>query len=399
MAQGQRNVRGDANSTMAQNYVPLTINRDLAAGLRAIQTTAVRNEDARQTLGTLLQSALQLEFATIPTYLSAAFSLRANLNRAIYELILRAAVEEMLHFTAVANLMNAIGIAPGIVDAVPKYPHGLTVLEPPLQLDLRTFSFDHIEKLFMRIEAPEDPIHYEMFAAEDRPKTIGQFYADIIEIIDSDRIPDLFKNAASDAYKQRSVTPTFQPIAYINNQDTNTYPLKADIDFRITDRTSAVRHLSWIIDQGEGAAPLDPLALEGIPGHYYRFESILKSHYLVKNENAPRKYSFSGGDLPFDPAGVYEFDANAKVADYAAHPLVQRQMKRFNVIYTSMINSLQEAFNCPSPQQQDQAAAAYDQAVSQMRQLPSVASAIVQKAQEGGIKGGLPFEYAGPPPA
>lgn len=384
---------------MAQTYAPLTINRDLAAGLRAIQTTAVQDEDARQTLGTLLQSALRLEFATIPTYLSAAFSLRANLNRAIYELILRAAVEEMLHFTAVANLMNAIGVAPGIVDAVPKYPQGLTVLEPPLQLDLRSFSYDLIEKLFMRIEAPEDPLHFARLAVQDRPKTIGQFYADIIEIIDSDKIPGLFKNAENDAYKQRSVTPTFPPIAYSDNQDINTYPLKADIDFRILDKASAVRHLSWIIDQGEGAAPLDPMALEGIPGHYYRFESILKSRYLVKNEAAPLKYSFSGGDLPFDPAGVHEFDANAKVEDYAAHLPVQRQMKRFNQIYTDMIDALQEAFNCPSPQQQEQAAAAYDRAVGQMRQLPSVASAIVQKAQERGIKGGLPFEYAGSPPA
>jgi hypothetical protein len=105
---------------VAQNYSPLTINRDLAVNLRAIRTTAIRDEDARQALGVLLQSALQLEFATIPPYLSAAFSLTSN--EKIYRLILRAAVEEMLHMTAVANLMNAIGIAPNIVAAAPEYP-------------------------------------------------------------------------------------------------------------------------------------------------------------------------------------------------------------------------------------------------------------------------------------
>ena len=31
-----------------------------------------------------------------------------------------------------------------------------------------------------------------------------------------------------------------------------------------------------------------------------------------------------------------------------------------------------------------------------MRNMPNIASAIVQKAQASGIKAGIPFEYAGP---
>jgi hypothetical protein len=261
---------------MAPTYAPLTINRDLAVSLRGIQTTSIRDEAARQALGVLLQSALQLEFATIPPYLAAAFSLTAN--RKIYQLILRVAVEEMLHMTAVANLMNAIGIAPNVVAAVPNYPYDLTVLDPPLRLDLRSFSFDLVEKLFMSIEAPEERVEFPAALVEVRPRTIGQFYAGIIEIIERDTIPDLFKNAVRDAYKQRTVTPIFGPIAYINNQDTHTYPLKADIDFSITDSASAVQHLSWVVDQGEGEAHYDPLATEGLPGHHYRFESILMAN-------------------------------------------------------------------------------------------------------------------------
>ncbi len=379
---------------MAQTYSPLTINPDLADNLHGIQTAAIQDEDARQTLGKLLQSALQLEFATIPPYLAAAFSLTAN--RKIYQLVLRVAVEEMLHMTAVANLMNAIGIAPNIVAAVPSYPFDLTVLDPPLRLDLRSFSLDLVQKLFMSIEAPEERVEFPAALVEPRPRTIGQFYGGIIKIIERDTIPDLFKNAARDAYKQRTVTPTFAPIAYINNQDTHTYPLEAAIDFRITDNASAVRHLSWVVDQGEGEAPYDPLATEGIPGHHYRFESILKKRFLIKDDSVALKYSFSGGDLPFDPAGVHEFDANAKTKDYAAYPQVVRRMERFNREYTSMINSLQVAFNCPKPEQQEQAVAAFNEALGFMRNMPNNASAIVQKAQESGIKGGIPFEYAGP---
>jgi rubrerythrin len=378
---------------MATNYSPLTINRHLEVRLRAIQTAEIRDEDARQALGVLLQSALELEFATIPTYLSAAFSLTSNDK--IYQLILRAAIEEMLHMTAVANLMNAIGIAPNILAAVPEFPYDLTVLDPPLRLNLRSFSFELIEELFMRIEAPEKPVKFE--AVAPRPKTIGQFYAGIIDIIESDTIPGLFKNAVRNAYKQREVRPNFAPIAYLSNQDTSTYPLNADIDFKITDKVSAVRHLSWVVDQGEGSAPFDPLTAEGIPGHYYRFESILKSRFLIKDTHAKLGYSFSGGDIPFDPAGVHEFDANAKIKDYDAFPPVRRQMKRFNDNYTSMINSLQGAFNCPSPDQQEQAMGAYDQAVGIMRNMANTASAIVQKAEENKIKAGVPFEFTRPP--
>jgi rubrerythrin len=383
---------------MASNYSPLTINRKLGVNLRAIQTTAIRGEDARQALGGLLQSALQLEFATIPTYLSAAFSLTSN--RKISDLILRAAIEEMLHMTAVANLMNAIGTAPDIVAAVPDYPHHLTVLDPPLQLDLRSFSFDLVENLFMRIEVPEEPVVFPSLApAVDRPKTIGQFYADIIEIIDSDKIPGLFDNAVRDAYKQREVRPNFKPIAYLNNQDTSRYPLKPEIDFRITDKASAVRHLSWVVDQGEGSAPFDPLTAEGIPGHYYRFQSILKSRFLVKDENAqPLGYSFSGGDLPFDPTGVHEFRTNAKTADYGAVPAVQKSMQRFNESYTSMINSLHQAFNCPGEDQQEQAMAAYGDALDTMRNMPNQATAIIRKAKDNNVIAGVPFEYGGPTP-
>lgn len=382
---------------MASNYSPLTINRTLGVNLRAIQTTEIQGEDARQALGGLLQSALQLEFATIPTYLSAAFSLTANGK--ISDLILRAAIEEMLHMTAVANLMNAIGTAPDIVAAVPDYPHHLTVLEPPLQLDLRSFSLDLVKDLFMRIEAPEDPVEFPSLAPAAEPRTIGQFYASIIDIIDSEKIPGLFDNAVRDAYKQREVRPNFKPIAYLNNQDTGRYPLKPEIDFSITDKASAVRHLSWVVDQGEGSAPFDPLTSEGLPGHYYRFESIIKSRFLVKDENAqPLGYSFSGGDLPFDPAGVHEFDTNAKIRNYDAFPTVRRQMKLFNDSYTSMINSLHQAFNCPGPDQQEQAKEAYSQALDTMRTMPNVATAIIQKAKEKNIKAGVPFEFTGPSP-
>jgi rubrerythrin len=383
---------------MARNYPPpLFVASALARDLEAIQTRSVEGEAAREKLGELLQSALQLEFATIAPYLSAAFSI-VDGNEAIRQLIFRVAKEEMLHMTAVANLMNAIGVSPKIVGAVPEYPFDLNTIEPPLRLELKSFSFELVEKLFMKIEAPEEPVDFPLVPLfrgldAERPKTIGQFYQGIIDLIDSDTIPDLFINAERDVYKQIEVTLDFGEINYLNDQENGKYPLKSGIHFVIKDKESAVRHLRWIVSEGEGADKFNPLGPEGIPGHYYRFESILESRYLVKDNTVEKGYSYSGGSLPFSPEGVHEFDPNAKVENYAAYQRVEKQMKRFNEKYTATIDFHQAAFNCPAPDQEQAAKAAYQNAIDLMRSMHENTTAIIHYAKESGIKAGIPFQY------
>ena len=143
-------------------------------------------------------------------------------------------------------------------------------------------------------------------------------------------------------------------------------------------------------------APYRPLDAEGLPGHHYRFESILRSRFLIKDETAELGYSFSGGDLPFDPAGVREFDTNAKAADYEAYPSVAQQMKRFNKSYTNMVNLLQQAFNCPGPKQQEQARDSYDQAVGIMRNMPNIATCHRSESASKRHKGRHPLRVRRP---
>jgi hypothetical protein len=71
-------------------------------------------------------------------------------------------------------------------------------------------------------------------------------------------------------------------------------------------------------------------------------------------------------------------------------------MQLFNEKYADLVNLLQTAFNCPSPDQQEQAAAAYELALSSMRSLPGIANTIIKKAKEKHIKAGIPFQYALP---
>lgn len=380
---------------MAFKYAPLLVRSGLVENIRAIQQEKIKGENARQVLGELLQSALKLEFATVPAYLSAAFSFKSQ-NNQIINLLLRIAREEMLHMTVVANLMNAIGVAPNIIAAIPEYPYDLDVLEPPLAIYLESFSFQLVEELFMQIETPEDPNDYPSdlpFGDDELPTTIGQFYENIIDIINRDIIPDLFRDAERDDYKQIKVVTNFKSIAYINNQDTCKYNLRNDINFIITDKNSAMRHLAWVVSEGEGASEFDPLDAEGLPGHYYRFESILKSRYLIKDDTVDEKYSYSGGDLPFSPNDVYEFETNAKVENYGAYPKVEKRMKRFNTKYTEMIDFLHTAFNCPTPEQEQQSKDAYQNSINLMRRMTGLAGKIVRAAETENVKAGIPFQY------
>lgn len=376
----------------AKQHAPLRINAELARSLEAVAQEEVSGEAARRTLAELLQAALRLEFAIIPVYLSAAFSLGAG-NRKIAELLTRVAIEEMLHFIVVANTMNAIGVAPDIEAAIPTYPCDIPVIDPPLHLELRSFSFDLIRDTFLRVETPEDPIVFER-ALVARAKTVGEFYQGIIDIIEADTIPGLFD--VDPANRNAAIVPgppaSFRRIDYLRDGEQGEYPLPSTIDFRIADTASAVRHLKWLVDQGEGTSRTDqdPIDLSGLPAHYYRFMSILKGRYLVQDSNAPNGHSYSGGSLPFDPASVHDSDANPKVVDFAAHPDVFRSMNVFNRSYSRMIDNLTAAFGS---RDEAAASAAYQLSIGSMRSMPAHASAIYRAASRAGVKAGASFEY------
>lgn len=377
-------------------HKPLIVRPDLVRGLRDIEEKKIHGDVARAKLGELLQAALELEFSTIPPYLSAAYSIKSD-NEAIFQLIMRVAMEEMLHMAVVANLMNAVGASPDIVGAVPSYPYDLDVIYPPLRLDLKSFSFDLVENLFMRIETPEDPTDFPVPSAleddEELPQTIGQFYENIIKLLESDTIDGLFTNAEADEYKQIQVDMNFRPISYQSDQDNENYPLQDGFDFVIKGKETAIQYLNWVVEEGEGASPFNPLDAEGIPGHYYRFESILHGRYLIKDDVEELGYSYSGGSLPFTESGVHEFDDNAKVEDYAEFPSVERHMKRFNNSYTELVDLLHFGFNCPSPDREAESKAAYSESLDKMRELTGKSTAVIRAAENSEIKAGLPFQY------
>src|SRR4051812_37870111 len=143
-----------------------------------------------------LYAALQLEHATIPVYLTALYSIRPGKNPDASHVIRVVAVEEMLHLTLAANLLNAVGGTPDLTAAgfVPTYPARLPDGEDDFRVDRQGFSREAVDT-FLKIErpagAPDEqsrvlPLEgigsYLLDAPGDHPLrffSIGEFYEEI----------------------------------------------------------------------------------------------------------------------------------------------------------------------------------------------------------------------------
>jgi len=144
----------------------------------------------KQTLLTWLQTALELELATIPPYMVALLSIQLPGNRASAEIIRSVMIEEMLHLVLIANVINAIGGAPRINQAaVPSYPlqmqfEGKPFAHRRFAIDLAPFSAAAIST-FLRIELPHGPPQLELLEARliVPALTIGEFYGRIVSLL------------------------------------------------------------------------------------------------------------------------------------------------------------------------------------------------------------------------
>jgi rubrerythrin len=68
--------------------------------------------DNIQSLHEHLQWAIEIEHATLPPYLCALYSIKERHNREAVEVIESVFIEEMLHLTLAANILNAVGGSP-----------------------------------------------------------------------------------------------------------------------------------------------------------------------------------------------------------------------------------------------------------------------------------------------
>jgi hypothetical protein len=284
-----------------------------------------------------LQRAIQLEHATIPAYLYALYSNKPGPhgapgpNSAIAAILQSIIKEEMLHMALACNVINALGGEPKIDDPkfVPVYPGPLPgAVATGLQVGLEPLSLDLVNRVFMVIEKPEDPLDFPSSRNEDleEPKTIGEFYTAI-----KNRIRKLGDSAFTGDPK-RQVTGMFKDLVAVTNVET------------------ASKAIDVIIVQGEGTtlSPVDP---DGDYAHYYRLSEIWNGKKLKKNPHAlpgsppDQQYFYGGAPVPFDPNAIFKAPTNPKLSDYKGGSAARRAVDNFNYTYTSLLRTLHAMFN------------------------------------------------------
>ncbi|MDG2279399.1 MAG: ferritin-like protein [Flavicella sp.] len=317
--------------------------------------------DSLKKLKDSIQTAIELEHATIPPYLTAMFSLANTKNTKIAGLIHSVVIEEMLHLTIACNLLNAIDGSPVLNEKgfVPTYPGPLPGgVESGLTVPIAKFSKSLVKDVFMVIEEPEHPIdikissnkllansdlksQLELRVSELEAKdnlTIGEYYEyitlllEIYEIVAKLKGETIFCGAMS----KQVVNPNWFPESEL---------------FAITDLETAKRAIEIIVDQGEGSTT-DPFVeadndgdTANEPAHYYRFGEIYAGKELIKDSSSEVGYSYGGDEIPFYANEVPNMTENPKMSDYSVNSLAYLNSKLFNYNYTNLLNSLHETFN------------------------------------------------------
>ena len=279
-----------------------------------------------------LQTALELEHSTVPPYLCALYSIKEGTNQHASEIIRSVVMEEMLHMTLVANLLNAIGGRPKVnhPEFIPVYPGYLPRSSKSFIVPLMKFCPQSIE-VFLKIEKPEK--------SDAKPEaeyyhSIGQFYKAIengFERLNKNKKLNLFSGNP-----KKQILP-------------DTWYYGSGKVVAVNDIESARLAITEISEQGEG---LPDSIFDGDKrlfeqqeeiAHYFRFNEIhLCRQYTDKDtpNSGP-----SGPELPVTWDNVYNMKANPKVANYKGKPEIARIMHRFNCTYMTMLDLIHKAFN------------------------------------------------------
>jgi hypothetical protein len=297
-------------------------------------------------LSRYLDAALQLEHATIPPYLTALYSLHPESNSDARHILRVVVVEEMLHLTLVANVMNAVGVTPILAKRgfVPAYPTCLPDGEKDFEVPLQAFSPDAVTT-FLKIERPAKApdegkrlmrrrSERQLLAASpDDPGmqyySIGEFYAEIIRGlqylhgVSEEQGRPLFVGG-----RDRQVTPE-----YFYSGGGEAIP--------VTDLASALDALNLIAEQGEGLGGGIYDAEEEL-AHYYRFEQLRLRRYYQKGDVPGHP---SGPPVDVDYGAVYPLLPNAHLAeDYREGTPLYEAAADFNRSYAAFLSFLTRAY-------------------------------------------------------
>jgi CDGSH-type Zn-finger protein/ferredoxin len=282
-----------------------------------------------------LQTAIELEHSTLPPYLCALYSLKDGSNEEARAVLQSVALEEMLHLTLAANILNAIGGAP-VLDSprlMPGHPTTLPHSDGRIILSLRPFSREAIEG-FMAIErpAPTDAV-----PEDENYATIGQFYRAIEEALVR-LSAELGEASLFSGNPARQVTDAL-------------YYGGGGRIIAVGDLESARKALGEIVSQGEGVDHQS--ILDGDKdmfhpqrdeiAHYFRFEQLLLGRAFRRGDTPSS--GPTGEPVSVDWGAVYPMPVNPKSADCPPGTKTRDAIDCFNGAYCNLLQLLERTFN------------------------------------------------------
>jgi hypothetical protein len=287
--------------------------------------------------------AMQLELATIPPYLTALYSIKDGTNIEAAELIRSVVMEEMLHLTLAANLLNAVGGRPRLTDPafVPAYGRkGITLPHSGMHFHIGIERFERASvETFMRIEQP---------SKSDRPQgdhytSIGRFYAAISEGLEF----TVAQFGAAKVFTGNASHQVTGSLFYGGGGEA----------LAVTDLASASQAILEIVSEGEGAETheIESDAEKSIwdgddrylgepaeLSHYCRFLELHTGRRFVRGdtlESGP-----TGPLLPIDWKAVWPMKANPQRADWPKGSPIRTRLDAFATLYSDLLRQLQAAF-------------------------------------------------------
>jgi CDGSH-type Zn-finger protein len=324
-----------------------------------------------------LQWAIELEHATIPPYLVALYSIKEGCNQEAAEILRSIVMEEMLHMTLAANVLNAVGGSPRL-DAphfIPDYPAYLPHSDHAFLVPLAGFSKATIGTL-MQIERPEAA---NASAEDDHYETIAQFYAAVVE--------GLQRLSAEIGNDQLFCGDPRRQVC----SDETVYDGSGRI-IAVTGLESSLEALSEIMHQGEGLDygtiwdgdhnMFHPTRNE--VGHYFRLHEILEGRRYQRGDTA--QSGPSGEPFEVDWNGVYKPANNPRIADHPADSEAAARMRHFCREYCGILRLLERGFNGDPHFVRRSVGAMYElrQAALELMRLPG---------GDGDAAAGISFEY------
>ena len=320
-----------------------------------------------------LQTAIQLEFSTIPPYLTAFWSVKTG--GPVKTALKTIWKEEMLHMGLVCNMLRAVGGQPQLdsPSVVPTYPTPLPGgVHPHLTVALEGFGNSAL-RTFLQIEYPRTPpvAHTEAERAEaavlgglvlaaQGAATIGEFYEAILA-----------------AFHALAPTLAITADGQVESDSFNP-PLT-----KVTTLAEVEAAIELISKQGEGSSESPDDTGPSDLAHYYRFGEMREGKKLVKDATTG-VYGYTGAAVavpsgaavwPVGPIPIGGF--KPEVVDDSVAPT----LAEFDDTYRKMLALLQAAWGPGTQAERDQA---LSDSIDVMKELTPLAKALMEKPLKDG---------------